>query len=82
MTLVPRETQAGGATHAPAHHHHAAGDAAHAPATDEGSSLYTCPMHPEVIQDTPGSCPQCGMTLVARETQAGATHAPAHHHHA
>jgi len=25
---------------------------------------YTCPMHPEVVQDTPGSCPKCGMALV------------------
>ena len=24
---------------------------------------YTCPMHPEVRQATPGSCPKCGMTL-------------------
>lgn len=24
---------------------------------------YTCPMHPEIIQDHPGSCPRCGMTL-------------------
>jgi Cu+-exporting ATPase len=24
---------------------------------------YTCPMHPEVRQDKPGSCPKCGMTL-------------------
>lgn len=24
---------------------------------------YTCPMHPEIRQDTPGSCPKCGMTL-------------------
>ena len=24
---------------------------------------YTCPMHPEVIQDHPGNCPKCGMTL-------------------
>lgn len=24
---------------------------------------YTCPMHPEVIQDGPGSCPKCGMAL-------------------
>ena len=24
---------------------------------------YTCPMHPEVIQDGPGSCPICGMAL-------------------
>ena len=24
---------------------------------------YTCPMHPEVKQDRPGSCPKCGMAL-------------------
>jgi P-type Cu+ transporter len=26
-------------------------------------TIYTCPMHPEVRQDHPGSCPKCGMTL-------------------
>jgi hypothetical protein len=24
---------------------------------------YTCPMHPEIQQKTPGKCPQCGMEL-------------------
>jgi P-type Cu+ transporter len=24
---------------------------------------YTCPMHPEIVQDTPGACPICGMAL-------------------
>jgi len=24
---------------------------------------YSCPMHPEVVQDYPGNCPKCGMTL-------------------
>jgi Cu+-exporting ATPase len=24
---------------------------------------YTCPMDPEVVQDTPGTCPKCGMAL-------------------
>lgn len=24
---------------------------------------YTCPMHPEVISNTPGRCPKCGMNL-------------------
>ena len=24
---------------------------------------YTCPMHPEVVQPGPGSCPECGMAL-------------------
>jgi Cu+-exporting ATPase len=28
---------------------------------------YTCPMHPEVVQDGPGSCPKCGMALVPME---------------
>ena len=26
-------------------------------------TVYTCPMHPEVISDHPGSCPKCGMAL-------------------
>ena len=25
---------------------------------------YTCPMHPHIVQDGPGKCPLCGMTLV------------------
>lgn len=28
---------------------------------------YTCTMHPEVIQDKPGNCPKCGMTLVEKK---------------
>ncbi len=32
--------------------------------------LYTCPMHPEVISDTPGSCPKCGMKLVPEKPEA------------
>jgi Cu+-exporting ATPase len=27
---------------------------------------YTCPMHPEIVQDHPGSCPICGMALEPR----------------
>src|ERR1700687_2504721 len=27
---------------------------------------YTCPMHPEVVSDRPGSCPKCGMALESR----------------
>jgi P-type Cu+ transporter len=26
-------------------------------------AIYTCPMHPEIRQDHPGSCPKCGMAL-------------------
>ena len=27
------------------------------------STLYTCPMHPEIVQEGPGHCPKCGMAL-------------------
>ncbi|NAW51021.1 heavy metal translocating P-type ATPase [Elizabethkingia argentiflava] len=27
--------------------------------------LYTCPMHPEIVQETPGNCSICGMDLVS-----------------
>lgn len=26
-------------------------------------TMFTCPMHPEIIQDGPGNCPKCGMAL-------------------
>ena len=26
-------------------------------------AVYTCPMHPEIRQDHPGTCPKCGMAL-------------------
>lgn len=28
-----------------------------------GSGPYTCPMHPEIVRDGPGTCPKCGMAL-------------------
>ena len=30
---------------------------------NHNNATYTCPMHPEVVQDHPGSCPKCGMAL-------------------
>jgi P-type Cu+ transporter len=30
---------------------------------DAETAIYTCPMHPEVRQEGPGSCPKCGMAL-------------------
>ena len=31
------------------------------------AKTYTCPMHPEVISDKPGQCPDCGMDLELKE---------------
>lgn len=30
------------------------------------AKLYYCPMHPDVVQDKPGTCPKCGMALVEK----------------
>jgi len=35
-----------------------------------GENTYTCPMHPDVVQDGPGSCPECGMALEPRAVTA------------
>ncbi|HSE94570.1 MAG TPA: HAD-IC family P-type ATPase, partial [Methylomirabilota bacterium] len=37
-----------------------------APPTAAPGSVWTCPMHPEVVRDGPGSCPLCGMALEPR----------------
>ncbi len=36
----------------------------------EHQQQYTCPMHPEIVQDKPGNCPKCGMNLVAVKAEA------------
>ena len=33
------------------------------PAPAPAGTMYTCPMHPEIRQDHPGTCPKCGMAL-------------------
>lgn len=45
-----------GETHGVAH---GVESSAHAPA----GTVYTCPMHPQIRQPAPGSCPICGMAL-------------------
>lgn len=42
----------------------------------ELAAEYTCPMHPEVRQRGPGSCPKCGMALEAREITADESENP------
>lgn len=41
------------------HGHHAATSSVDAPK----GAKWTCPMHPEIVRDGPGSCPICGMAL-------------------
>lgn len=41
------------------------------PAADPAATLYTCPMHPQVVADRPGRCPICGMKLVPRDPHPG-----------
>src|SRR3954452_9313917 len=35
------------------------------------NAIYTCPMHPEIEQDHPGTCPKCGMALEPKTITAG-----------
>src|SRR6185503_11205389 len=44
------------------------------PAAD--ARTYTCPMHPEVRRQGPGSCPKCGMALEPLEVSAGEEERP------
>jgi len=39
--------------------------------SDDEDALYTCPMHPEVEQRGPGSCPKCGMALERADGAGG-----------
>ena len=41
----------------------AAGSPPPAPAPTRPGTVWTCPMHPEVVRNEPGACPICGMAL-------------------
>lgn len=34
------------------------------PTSEAAKITYTCPMHPQIVQEKPGTCPVCGMDLV------------------
>ena len=42
------------------------------PVVAKPGMMYTCPMHPEVRQSAPGSCPKCGMALEPESPVAAA----------
>ncbi len=44
------------------------------PEAEDAATTYTCPMHPEIIRDEPGSCPICGMAL--EPVSAGGSEGP------
>src|SRR3954453_18383851 len=57
---------------------HAPADEPSAPGVTDGAraepgpeaAIWTCPMHPEIRRDAPGSCPICGMALEPLEPTA------------
>jgi Cu+-exporting ATPase len=64
VTAQPLTLTRGPKAPAPAassHAHSAPTSSASAPTG--ATTKYTCPMHPEIVQDGPGDCPICGMAL-------------------
>lgn len=59
-TTKPAESRTG-------HEGHSGAKAAPPAERKPAATIYTCPMHPEVTSDKPGTCPKCGMALVKKK---------------
>ncbi len=63
MDLVEKEkapaTESSDTMHMPGMQHDAPAD---------GKIMYTCPMHPDIVRDQPGTCPVCHMDLVKKKS--------------
>ena len=47
---------------------------------DIEGAVYTCPMHPDVVREEPGRCPDCGMKLLPVEAPPTSYACPMHPH--
>ena len=75
FTQEPEKFLAAAGLSDPVHPHGHPGESANTASAPRGASAtnvrYTCPMHPEIIQSGPGSCPKCGMALEPMDIVAG-----------
>ncbi|KKP43586.1 MAG: Cation transporting ATPase, E1-E2 family [Parcubacteria group bacterium GW2011_GWA2_33_14] len=46
---------------------------------DSTKTIYVCPMHPEIQQNNPGRCPECGMNLVPAKQKRDVNHGQGKH---
>lgn len=56
--------------HSHTHHHQPESTSVIQQLSGQQQATYVCPMHPQIRQGEPGSCPICGMVLVQQKTAA------------
>src|SRR3989344_715564 len=64
------------------HNHDCCHDVEPKTALNAQAEKYTCPMHPEIQQDKPGMCPECGMALVKTKASKSKEQTSGHDKHA